>query len=44
MKTRDTSSALGPALLEAVDLALGGDWQAAHLMQDRVAEVLLAVT
>lgn len=32
MKNRETSSALTPALLEAVDLALGGDWQSAHLI------------
>ena len=30
MKRRNPSSALAPALLEAVDLALGGDWQGAH--------------
>ena len=32
MKNRDASSKLSPALLEAVDLALGGDWQGGHLI------------
>jgi hypothetical protein len=48
MKSRDTSSALTPALLEAVDLALGGDWQAAHLIaqeheEDEIANWIHAV-
>ena len=48
MKSRDTRSALTQALLEAVDLALGGDWQAAHLIaqeheEDEIANWIHAV-
>jgi hypothetical protein len=48
MKSRDTDSALTPALLEAVDLALRGDWQAAHLIaqeheEDEIANWIHAV-
>jgi hypothetical protein len=48
MKGRDTGSALTPALLEAVELALRGDWQAAHLIaqaheEDEIANWIHAV-
>lgn len=48
MKKNDKSVALTPALLEAVDLALGGDWQGAHLIaqeheEDEIANWLHAV-
>ena len=48
MKSRDTDSALTQALLEAVDLALGGDWKAAHLIaqeheEDDIANWIHAV-
>ena len=48
MKKHDTSPTLAPALLEAVDLALGGDWQGAHLIaqeheEDEIANWIHAV-
>ncbi len=48
MKGRDTGSALAQALLQAVDLALRGDWQAAHLIaqeheEDEIANWIHAV-
>lgn len=48
MKSRDPSSALAPALLQAVDLALGGDWQGAHAIaqeheEDEIANWIHAV-
>ncbi len=48
MKSRNANPTLTPALLEAVDLALGGDWQGAHLIaqeheEDEIANWIHAV-
>jgi hypothetical protein len=48
MKTRDPSSPLTPVLLEAVELALRGDWQGAHAIaqeheDDEIANWIHAV-
>jgi hypothetical protein len=48
MKNRNANPTLTPALLEAVDLALAGDWQGAHLIaqeheEDEIANWIHAV-
>ena len=42
MKSCKTNPTLAPALLEAVDLALGGDWPGAHLIAQEHEEDAIA--